>query len=531
VLLTRFSSTALLLILIAIGLLTNVGEGIRLGQNATLFYPMGRSRETLAVALSMMRSPPALGYQGYNAIGDLLKDHGLYIGEDDTDQARREAFFRNSDAINDTLTAALTISVDPAHQDEAIYANDLGYADFMHLSFVIFGVKLGSLYYFYCILLTIGVIAFALEFYNARFLLYSLSVYLSIHLFLLSYSSGLGPPVGSIANSRTFTGLALLPALHLGCQLFADTPLRIRSCVTAVVQALLLTFVLTCRFDVAWEVGFVFVAAATVALFHVAYRALHGTLPSIRRVTSLWPALVLLLAVSGFSVQERLAVGPAYRNDTMHHLLWDAVLTVMLTYDAGLYERYTGTTTHPEDADETGCLAVNYHLRVQPEGPAGGNRSYDCDSAPNIANVKAGDYDATARLVVLKIVREQPFALMGLVPLILDTQITKFQETRWFSLEHFQLSGFFVVLSVLVYVMTGGLIASGGEITRAIVFGGLLLTCALIDPLVSVSPMVLGSLASLMLVLTLVVSSAILMPTTLLAKRMIGRPRIVSPRA
>ncbi|HTW51506.1 MAG TPA: hypothetical protein VME45_06390 [Stellaceae bacterium] len=70
---------ALLLIMIAVAFLLNFAVGVGTGQRQTLFYPMYRLRQTLAVALSIYRDPPLFGYRAYGSIDDLLVAKGFYI--------------------------------------------------------------------------------------------------------------------------------------------------------------------------------------------------------------------------------------------------------------------------------------------------------------------------------------------------------------------------------------------------------------------------------------------------------------------
>ena len=497
-----------LMIVIVLGLAVNFGQGIRLGQADTLFYPMDRTRVALAIALSMLRDPPAHGYQAYDAVNSLLLKSGLYIGGSDDDQQRRETLFRDTDRINKIIAAGLTIPVDPQRQSIALHANDLGYIDFMGTAFRLFGAQVSSLYYFYMLLLIASATAFTVEFRNSRFLLYCLPLYLGIHLFLIGYCSEFGPKIGSIANSRIFTGLALLPALHLACQAFCAAKPRLRSAATAAVQAGVLAFLFTCRFETAWEVGFVVAAVAMAAAASFFQRATRGlSLP--RRLILLWPGAVLLIAIAGLELRQSAIAGPAYHNDTGYHLVWDTVLTGILRKDPALFQKYTGLDRHPSDGDEIACIAVDYD-RQQASGSTGKQDwPYDCGSVANLSNKDVRDYEHDARRVVLKIIRQNPLALFRFLPSKLAEQVEEFDPQQSFTAARLEFPGFVILLSAIAYAVAGGFTSTPRQLGRLLGGGGLLLACALVDPLIDTSILELGTLASYMLVLLAAVSGVI----------------------
>jgi hypothetical protein len=163
-----------------------------------LFYPSYRTTQSLAIALSMMRQPPAPGYQAYDAIVDELKADGFT-------QETWETTARDAVAVNRAIDAALGVSLQPGARTQTMQANDVGYADFMFLAFRLFGAKLSSIYYFYFLVLSISVLAFMAQFHRSRFMLFVLSLYLTAHMFVIAYCTGFGLAIASVANSRTFS--------------------------------------------------------------------------------------------------------------------------------------------------------------------------------------------------------------------------------------------------------------------------------------------------------------------------------------
>ena len=495
------SGIALLLILITIELVGNFVEGVSLGERDMLFYPMYRTRQSMAVAISMMRSPPASGYLAYGSVSESLKSSGLEILDPDDDWIRRERLFHNTPALNKAITDSLNVPLDASLPLETIKGNDLGYSDFIHLSFILFGPKVSSLYDFYFLLLLTSTLAFIAQFYRSRFLLLVLSAYMAVHLFLLVYCSSFGPPIGSIANDRTFTALGILPTLHLIAQLFDRGRVRPIVLATGLLQALLLAFVISCRFEAMWEVAAILAVAGLVGVSLVLQARTEPILRRARRLRSLWPAAFLVVILAGFHARVELVTDSIYQNEAKTHIVWDSVLIGFLSNDSSLFQEYTGRDRSLWDkyvlSDELGCEAVKHYLRSKndPRGSLIGG--YDCDKGTFFYGGETGTYDRFARAVVFQMTWDHPLIVLKGLSWKYRQQMDMYYLHHTFTLANFQLPLACLLASVFVFWLAGGPppITPPGA-ARAVVAGSVLLCAALISPFISPSPFSIGSLAT-----------------------------------
>ena len=116
--------------------------------------------------------------------------------------------------------------IDPTLPPQLIHGNELGYADYVYAAFRLFGPHFASLYYFYFVLLGIGCILFIVEFRASPFLVFLLSVYLAGLFFLQNYAASQGDQLATLANSRLFDALSLLPAMHVFLTVWLRMPWR-----------------------------------------------------------------------------------------------------------------------------------------------------------------------------------------------------------------------------------------------------------------------------------------------------------------
>ena len=496
-------SAAVLATLIAIALVINFTEGVTLGERGTLFYPLYRTRQTLAVALSMMHLPPLGGYLAYGSIVNLLTTKGFHFSDnsnDPNDALRIAKLFASTAYLNDTLADALQTAIDASLPPDTIKANDLGYADYMRMAFTLFGLKVSSVYDFYFLMLSISIGAYLMQFYRSRTMLYVLTAYLSVHLFVIQYCNVIGLPAGSIANSRTFSCLALLPTIHISALLILGADLSFRTLFTTCMQALLLSFIVLCRFEAAWELGSLG-AIATFAALRVTGDPKTGTIGIRARARQLWPALVVLLAFGGLQSRQDLASAPAYRSDSARHVVWHEILLGLLSTDPSLIGKYTDVkqiNSYVFD-DRVACEAVNHLLRHHTASPY--TALYNCDDASNLFNGHAGVYDTLARRVVIQIIIDHPLLAISELKTKFADQIRRFGPNVRSSFQHI---GLIVSLiwcaATVLYAACGEPTPSRRDVVNFTGGAAIILACALLSPAIEPSVFAMGTLAAYLLV-------------------------------
>jgi hypothetical protein len=490
---TRWWARLGLVALIVAELAVNYARGVAFGQRDRLFYPMYRTRQSLAVALSMLQQPPSSGYQAYAPVVGVLLKSGLYISDQAGDKARRERLLADPATLNAAFAEALRIPIakaEPAKADasEFIHGNDLGYADFAYLAFRLFGPRVSALYNFYFLLLLVSVAIFIVQFRKRRFMLLVLAVYLAAHLFVIEYITGFTFQTGSVANSRCFSLLGLLPALYLVAVGGTANRMSAGRAVGMCAQAALLAFIVSCRLEAAWEAAMVVVIGGVSAGALFLQRNSDRAEQRARGFRSLYPAAALALMLGMVLGRQSLVAGAAYRHDTKVHPVWDTVLNDLLM-DRNLRIRYTGSAD--VDPDGAACRAVNFQSHSLP---------YDCIAATDLYGGRAGDYDRAARNIALEILRSRPLAAFAALRRDLADQYAQYMERRPFSVESLSLPVILVLIATYLFAAAGAAAADRANVGWSVVAGAAVAMFSTVTPTLAPSIFAVGSLAGFLIV-------------------------------
>src|SRR6202161_3525489 len=215
----RRAGCVALLLLIGGSFCLDIFHGIRLGQNQGAFHPAYPIRQSLAVAISRLHDPSPGKYLAYKSVVNVLDENGfaMFVGEPGPLLNAREweALLADGPRLDRIIQQAKDVAIDTSLPPETIKKNELGLADYIYLSFRIFGDRIASLYYFFYLIVAVSCLVYILQFRDRPFLLYLLAVFLGALYFLADYASNYSVQLGSIANSRAYSGLSLLPALHV----------------------------------------------------------------------------------------------------------------------------------------------------------------------------------------------------------------------------------------------------------------------------------------------------------------------------
>lgn len=342
---------ALALIVLAVGLFAwTAVEGRAAGLHRILPEAISRHEPCVAIAVSDLRYGLNRGYVSYRAVGEELARHGWTW--DPTALEKSGLTYPDNMTDRDRLDFGLERAAnlpDPAAggvQHLPLFAEDVGYTDFVKLGFVLFGIKLGSLYSAYFLVLGAGV-ALYLVAYRRDVPMLLLLVAFQIGFFVLVRTlPGYGhfdeyPPtrfqLGTVINGRFLGTLGLVPFLHLAGCLLTWPRATVRSVAAAAGQGVLLAAALHFRGSAMWIFAALFVlAAAPAAAWLWRNRRTLLTRPFTvsaggRVLAARWPAAVVLLALVG----QKAYVGSAahwlyYADDGLpNHLFWHNALMAL----------------------------------------------------------------------------------------------------------------------------------------------------------------------------------------------------------
>src|SRR6185369_7369616 len=188
------------------------------------------------------------------------------------------------DVTNGTLRQAVALTPRP---DRLMLfpADDKGDADFVTLSFLIFGLNLEGLYYLWFLLFALSLATFVAVYWRDEARLAAVCVLL-LGVYAAFFALPLTTELFSIHNPRSF-GIVSLPAvLHLSFAIIDRQRLRPGRLAAAVVQALFIAFSIHVRTTELWQVLGVAGVAASVLLADRSRQA----------VRALWPAIVVVAA-------------------------------------------------------------------------------------------------------------------------------------------------------------------------------------------------------------------------------------------
>ena len=143
----------------------------------------------------------------------------------------------------------------PFNPEEAIRGSggdDLGFVDYVRLSFLVFGHKIQSLYYTYFLIFGVSAAVFLWTFRSRPALLMLLLITSAAQTILFVSNIFASHNLGSISDPRFLSILAVVPGLHLGCLLLDRSPPSITNVASAIVHSIILVFAFWIRASTIW---------------------------------------------------------------------------------------------------------------------------------------------------------------------------------------------------------------------------------------------------------------------------------------
>jgi hypothetical protein len=493
---------SLQLALILLTFCLDFGHGIVLGEYDIAFQPLYRVRQSLAIAISRMHNPPARGYLAYQSVIDSLNQNGFAIFNSDKgrhlDFGGWSALLRDTAMLDRALRDAKNTVVDPRLPPQMILGNELGYADYMYVAFRLFGLHIASLYYFYFLVLGVACTLFVLEYGRSPFPMFLLASYLGGLFFLQNYAQSQGNQLASLANSRLFDALSLLPAVHIFLAIWRRLTPKLPALATVSVQALILVFLVGTRTAAVWQVVMILFATIAVTLFDPWTKRLPYLRPKSRFWIGLWPGVLTITFLAMLAVFFRVDADPRYKQETGHHTIWHSVLATLLDDNDSLRLIYLGNN-EPENPDQISYDAVindlnNRHDASSPIAYLLGNGKITIDLERGTAA-----YDELARSLVLRIIVHHPLAIISTVPQILYMQMRMFSISAAMSWQNLLGAGALGALAGLFWLGAQAERIKRKDAANGTVALLIVLASSLIPVLLSPSNLSVGTLLSFLI--------------------------------
>jgi len=494
-------------------------HGIVIGQDQVAFHPIYRVRQSLAIAISRMRTPPTEGYLAYRSVIDALSQNGFAIFTDDPgvhlDVPGWARLLEDNRRVERALQAAAEVPVDPSRAPEILGANELGYSDFIYYSFRLFGIHISSLYYFYFLLLAISCGLFLLEYRRLPFFMFVLAVYLAQLFFLQNYASAKGVQLATLSNSRVFSAVSLLPAFHIFLAIWLPRPFSLLTLTTTFFQAILLAFILTCRSEVIWQVGLVLAAVPIALLLATRLSPVHERLRVSKVFLRSWPAALMLIIVFASTALVNFNVDARYKAEPKSHIFWHDILGGILAADPKLRREYTGeelpasATISDKYTDTVVYAAVLRDLNERRDARSPIARVVNGTITIDLMS-GWGEYDHLVRSLAFRVIRDHPVGVFaGFFAKVRD-QVEWYSDRNGLARANFTIPIALIVLSALSFSLTSGFRFGSDEIRGVVIPTALVLVFAAIPITIQPSAFLAGTLLCYLSAFTIAIASIVI---------------------
>jgi hypothetical protein len=488
-----------LLVLIACTLALDFFHGIQLGQDRIGYLPTYRLRQSLAVALSRLHDPPLGGYLAYKSVVDVLSADGFALLDGDPgprlDRAGISALLNDGPRLDRMIQQAMDVRIDPTLPPELIRANELGLADYIYVSFRLFGARISSLYYFLFVIVGLSCLLYAWQFRQSPFLLFLLLIFAAELYFLENYARGYGSLINTVTNSRLFSGLSPLPALHILLVLWQRLPPRFLTVVAVIGQSLIFSLLMSCRLEAAWQFAMVIAVACGVALAALLAWRRWGEGNLMGRLGAPWPAAILVLVVSAHSFAIAKNADARYAAEPKDHILWHEVLMGILSTNPQLRLEYVGDTLRTYGDEEVYAAVIrDINARNDASSPIvrrlpNGQLTIDLMSG-------WGEYDKLVKSLTLRIMYQHPLAVLAAIPTKIGDQIMWFDYPGVHSLawDKVRVPIAVIVVGAVVCIAAGGFAVDRQRRSSALALIAIVLLFAMATPMIHPSELAIGTL-------------------------------------
>jgi hypothetical protein len=479
---------ALALILVFV----DFAHGIALGEHNVGFHPIYRVRQSLAIAISRLHEPPATGYLAYGSVVDAFTRDGFAVlaGEGPPlDLAGWEALLSDPARMEQALQDAKNVAIDPSRPPKLLIGNEIAYVDYIYDAFRLFGMHMASLYYFYFLLLAGSLILFLIQFRKSGLCLFILTLYLAAVCFLQAYAHAGGVQLLTLANSRLFECLALLPALHIYLVVWRRTPLTAATFFMVLAQSMLLAFMVVCRITAIWLIAMIAGSAILTAAWD--RWASRGAGRSWRWI-GLWPGAAAVFALGAGMAIVDFGADAAYKREAKYHVVWHEILLGILDSSDTLQETYVHQPSVKSDMDCYLAIMNDLTARNDLRSPI----AYEENRKILITPEKSmKEYDRLARALVLRIVRDHPLEVLRSFGQKISDQIDAYEQGDQMASKNFVGSIVIVFIGLLAWAAGARLEPPpAGAVSNGLAAAIVLLACGASMPLIEPNSLSVGAL-------------------------------------
>lgn len=488
-----------LLLLIGCILCLDLFHGIGLGQDQIGFRPVYRFRQSLAVAISRLHDPSAGGYLAYRSVSNVLIENGFVIFDDEPgqrlDATGAEVLLNDGPRLDRIIQQAIDVPIDASLPPEIIQANELGLADYIYFSFRLFGDKISSLYYFFYLIVAATCLVYVLQFRKSPFLLFLLVIFLGELCFLENYAHSYGVPLNTVSNSRLFSGLSLVPALHILLLLWKRQPSNPFTVAAVIVQSLIFAFLLSCRTELAWQVAMIAAVGCGIGLSLLLRPRDQERRRLISRLAPLWPAAIFLVLVFVYSAVVSMSTDQRYAMEPKTHIVWHEFMIGLLSSNEELRREYFGDAPHGR-SDAGVYTAVIRDLNARNDSSSPIARRLDDGQLTIEPGRGWAEYDRLVRSLALRIVRDHPLAVLETVPVKIKQQLTWYANPARHSMswENLRVPIILIAAGALICMAAGGFTVCTELLGSAVGTSAIVLLFAAATPMIEPSPFSIGTL-------------------------------------
>ena len=398
-----------LLVLIGALLVLTLAKAVSAGLHARLPGSMSRHRDSMAVAITLVRYGTWDGYSSFRLVNQTLREAGLSVQKEDVRAVGATHYFdvmSDHERLDAALDRAVSIA-DPAAGGMFYMQDEKGMALLFILAFALFGIASTSLFYLYMLLLAGSVLLIAIVFRHQLEVLFFLLLVVCVHYaMMLILPATPRQDINLIQGNRFLSILGLVPMFHLMLALLYRLPPLPGTLATAALQMLLLVLIVNARSSAAWLL-FAVIALATVlwAVPGTARRIAGGRAP-------LWPVLLVLLGGGGLWLHHQTGFNAHFRDATAQqgHVFWHNLVTA-LHNNPERTVRYGIPAGMPVYDDQVSYLLFNQELVRRGEDRArylvGDSDWIYRTSAPEL-DFRWDNYERVMRDVFLQTVRQDP---------------------------------------------------------------------------------------------------------------------------
>jgi hypothetical protein len=503
----RFGRVGLLFLIVGTLYLDFV-HGVFLGQHHQAFGPIYRTRQSLAVAVSRLHAPAPGGYLAYKSVTNALSEGGFAIFPGDPasqgDVRSWSELLKDGAKVDRILQRAKDIPIDATLPPDIIAGNELGYADYIYLSFRLFGTEVSSLYYFWFLLIAISCSLYVVQFIRRPFFLFLLAIYLAEVYLLQSYALSKGTELNTVANSRLFSALSLLPACHILFVLWQAKPLalwqgalwRMFTIAAVTFQSAFFAFLLSCRTEIAWQFAMIMATAAITGIYLLRAQPLSGGPGLLRRarkrLTPLWPAGVLLLFVVANLALVSLTADKRYALEPKAHIIWHEVLMGILSSNMELRREYVGDDPNTYSDNEV-YTAVIKDLNARNDSSSPISRIENGHITIDLMR-GWGEYDRLVRSFALRVIRDHPFQILASLPVKARDQLDWYTSRRALAPANLLVPAILIAFAALSCAATSAFYTDKRSLRSGSVLLCLILVFAAVTPSIEPNHLAVGTL-------------------------------------